>query len=184
MPLPTVDETCRGKTSDGSQCPCLRPKIRKDQKDHEHVVRINCGHYDTSHPQEAILQQPPSTSSSFGSIMSKYSHLLSKSGACEEVARRETNLGFRKEDTALLASTSHMAKVGVRSGSSKDAIKVLRFTRISTPSLINQISRVEDDYSKPSKDRYWIHCNGDCWTRKYLMSLYAVTLGLTSCIFG
>ncbi|KAG1765521.1 hypothetical protein EV702DRAFT_1050996 [Suillus placidus] len=108
MPLPTVDETCRGKASDGSQCPCLRPKIRKDQKDDE--------------PVEAILQQPPSTSSSFGSIMSKYSHLLSKSGACEEVARRETNLGFRKQDTALLASTSHTAKVGVRSGSSIGSI--------------------------------------------------------------
>jgi hypothetical protein len=184
MLLPTVDETCRGKTSDGSQCPCLRPKIRKDQKDDEPVVCINCGHYDTSHPQEAILQQPPSTSSSFGSIMSKYSHLLSKSGACEEVARRETNLGFRKQDTALLASTSHMAKVGVRSGSSKDTIKVRGLPRISIPSLINQISCVEDDCSKPSKDRHWIHCNGDCWTCKYLMSSYVVTLALISHIFG
>ncbi|KAG1889906.1 hypothetical protein F4604DRAFT_1673431 [Suillus subluteus] len=95
MLLLAVDETCRGKTSDGSQCPCLHPKIRKDQKDDE--------------PVEAILQQPPSTTSTFG--------------ACKEVARRETNLGFRKQDTALLALTSHMAKVGVCSSSSKDTIK-------------------------------------------------------------
>ncbi|KAG1883228.1 hypothetical protein F4604DRAFT_1677588 [Suillus subluteus] len=121
--LPIVDGTCRGKTSDSSQCPCLWPKLRKDQKDDEPAICINCGHYDTSHLQEAIPQQPPSTSSSFGSIMSKYSHLLSKTGASEEVARRETNVGFRKQDIALSASTSHTAKVEVQSGSSRDAVK-------------------------------------------------------------
>lgn len=168
MPLPTIDETCRGKTSDGSQCPCLRPKIRKDQKDDEPVICINCGHYDTAHPQEAVLQQPPSTSSSFGSIISKYSHLLSKTGACEDVARRETNSGFRKQDIALSASTSRMAKVGVHSGSSKDATKVIRLPRISILQLIDQISCVEDDCCKPSKDRHWIYRNGDCWTCEYL----------------
>ncbi|KAG1853946.1 hypothetical protein F4604DRAFT_1932914 [Suillus subluteus] len=118
--LPTVEQTCRGKTSDGSQCPFLRPKLGKDKKEDEPAMCINCGHFDTSHLQEGILQQPPSTSSSsFGSIMSKYSHLLSKTGASEEVSRRETNGRFRKQDLALSASTSHMTKVS----SSKDAKK-------------------------------------------------------------
>ncbi|KAG1849629.1 hypothetical protein DFJ58DRAFT_729420 [Suillus subalutaceus] len=121
--LPADEQTCRGKTNDGSLCPWLRPKLRKDQKDDEPAICVNCGHYDTSHPQEAILQQPPTTSSSFGSIMSKYSHLLSKTGASEDIARRETNLGFRKQDLAMPASMSRTAKVGVRSGGSKDVIK-------------------------------------------------------------
>ncbi|KAG1853409.1 hypothetical protein F4604DRAFT_1933304 [Suillus subluteus] len=118
--LPTVEQTCQGKTSDGSQCPFLLPKLGKDKKEDEPAMCINCGHFDTSHLQEGILQQPPSTSSSsFSSIMSKYSHLLSKTGASEEVSHRETNGRFRKQDLALSASTSHMTKVS----SSKDAKK-------------------------------------------------------------
>ncbi|KAG1733228.1 uncharacterized protein EDB91DRAFT_1084504 [Suillus paluster] len=107
--LPADGQTCRGKTNDGSQCPCLRPKLRKDQKDNEPAICVNCGHYDTSHPQEVIPQQPP-TSSSFG--------------VSEDIAHRETNVGFRKQDLALSAATNRTAKVGVHSSGSKDVIKV------------------------------------------------------------
>jgi len=124
--LQAVEQTCRGKVDDGTQCPCLRPKLKKDQKDDEPTICINCGHYDTSHPQEAIPQQHPgpSMSSSFGSIMSKYSHLLSKTVASEEDARRETNEGFRKKvitPSAPSGSASRITKVSERCSSSKAA---------------------------------------------------------------
>ncbi|KAG1823696.1 uncharacterized protein BJ212DRAFT_1296265 [Suillus subaureus] len=57
--------------------------------------------------------------------MSKYSHLLSKMGASEDIACQETNLGFcQKQDLAMPASISHTAKVRVCSGGSKDVVKV------------------------------------------------------------
>ncbi|KAG2745102.1 hypothetical protein P692DRAFT_20877354 [Suillus brevipes Sb2] len=118
-------QTCQGRTADGSQCLCLRPKLRKDQKEDEPALCINCGHFDTSHPDNtnATLSngQSKQGSSNVSSLMSKYTHLFSNAIAPEEVARRETNDGFQKQDNSSLAAGSSTkkgatTKNGIRNG--------------------------------------------------------------------
>ncbi|KAG1871518.1 hypothetical protein F4604DRAFT_1926250 [Suillus subluteus] len=105
-------QTCQGRTTDGSQCPCLRPKLHKDQKEDEPALCINCGHFDTSHPDNTTLPNAQSKrgSSNVSSLMLKYTCLFSNAITPEEVAQQETNEGFWKQDN--LSPAAGLSKKG------------------------------------------------------------------------
>jgi hypothetical protein len=130
--LSNTGQTCRGRTTDSSQCPCLRPKLRKDQKEDEPALCINCGHFDTSHPDTITLPNAQGNRgpSNVSSLMLKYTHLFSNAVAPEGVARQETNEGFRKQDnlSPAVGSSKKSAitiKNGLRNG--KETAKVRIF---------------------------------------------------------
>ncbi|KAF8837817.1 hypothetical protein BDN67DRAFT_1013585 [Paxillus ammoniavirescens] len=95
--------TCAGKNKDGSECPCRRYKPRRNQKEDEPDLCHNCGHFDTSHPElPSILEQsskPIAQPSNISNLITNYTHLL-KTKASEDIARKETNDGFRKKTDA------------------------------------------------------------------------------------
>ncbi|KAH7904069.1 hypothetical protein BJ138DRAFT_1131123 [Hygrophoropsis aurantiaca] len=106
--------TCSGKTNDGSPCPCRRFKGRKNQQDDEPAFCVNCEHYDTCHPDSdgPLTQQvpPAAQSSNISAMVSKYTHLLPKMKATEDIARKETNNGFRKKEESRSGPSGSKAK--------------------------------------------------------------------------
>ncbi|KIK71909.1 hypothetical protein PAXRUDRAFT_29336, partial [Paxillus rubicundulus Ve08.2h10] len=94
-------QTCSGRNKDGTACPCCHFKACIHQKEDEPDLCHNCQHFDTCHPDnEARSSQPTSSTqqTNIAKTVSRFTHLLK---ASEDVARKETNDGFRKKSSTI-----------------------------------------------------------------------------------
>lgn len=84
-----MSPTCSGADKDGKPCPCLRVKLKPDQKADEPAICINSGHWDTAHPLQSF---------DIKSLIGSYQVASGPTPKASSVdALRESWQGFRKQ---------------------------------------------------------------------------------------
>ncbi|KLO16314.1 hypothetical protein SCHPADRAFT_215895 [Schizopora paradoxa] len=93
--------TCLGREADGASCICRRYIPKTNQKDDEPLFCRNCGHFDSSHPDNSnTIHSLPESKYSISNIVSTLKEGVaasrSKFKTTEEQARTETNAGLKR----------------------------------------------------------------------------------------
>lgn len=92
-------EKCSGTDKDGNLCLCPRFKKRKDQKDDEPAHCVNCGHFNTCHPDYEQISSTK-TEGRIYHMVDRYTELFRKKPTTPKVsegdARQEVSQAFLK----------------------------------------------------------------------------------------
>lgn len=113
-----MSPTCSGTDKDGKPCPCLRVKLKPDQKEDEPTVCFNCRHWDTAHPS-----QPFDIKNLIGSYQVASE---GKAKASSSDALRESRQGFRQQSGSKSRADNEDDLAGLigknRKGKGKDKV--------------------------------------------------------------